>query len=87
MDHVSIRVRSGSVHGIIGENGAGKSTLMKILIGIQPQTEGRVLFEGKEVHFKNPAEALKSGLAMVHQELMPIRGLTIAQSILSEKNQ
>ena len=85
LDNVSFKVRAGTVHGIIGENGAGKSTLMKILIGIQPQTSGRVLFEGQEVSFKNPAEALRSGLAMVHQELMPIRELTIAQSIFIGK--
>ena len=85
LDHVSFNVTAGSVHGIIGENGAGKSTLMKILIGIQPPTSGTVIFNGEEVHFKTPAEALNRGIAMVHQELMPIRELTVAQSIFIGK--
>ena len=85
LDHVSFTVKAGTVHGIIGENGAGKSTLMKILIGIQPPTSGSVIFDGEEVHFKNPAEALRRGIAMVHQELMPIPELTVAQSIFIGK--
>ena len=85
LDHISFNVTAGSVHGIIGENGAGKSTLMKILIGIQPPTSGTVIFSGEEVHFRNPAEALNKGIAMVHQELMPIRELTVAQSIFIGK--
>lgn len=85
LDHVSFNVTAGTVHGIIGENGAGKSTLMKILIGIQPPTSGIVIFDGEEVHFKTPAEALNRGIAMVHQELMPIRELTVAQSIFIGK--
>ena len=85
LDHVSYKVRRGTVHGIIGENGAGKSTMMKILIGIHPATSGTVIFDGEEVHFKNPAEALARGVAMVHQELMPIPELTVAQSIFIGK--
>ena len=47
----------------MGENGAGKSTLMKCLIGIHPPTSGKIVFEGKEVHFKNTLEALNSGIS------------------------
>ncbi len=65
----SLRVRSGSVHALMGENGAGKSTLMKCLFGIYKKDRGRVLLDGGEVEFKNPREALEHGVAMVHQEL------------------
>lgn len=66
---VSLTVRSGTVHALMGENGAGKSTLMKCLFGIYSRDSGHIFLEGKEVNFKNPKEALESGVAMVHQEL------------------
>ncbi len=66
---VSLTVRAGTVHALMGENGAGKSTLMKCLFGIYAKDGGRVLLEGKEVDFKNPKDALEHGVAMVHQEL------------------
>ena len=50
---VELKVRPGTVHTLMGENGAGKSTLMKCLIGIHPPTSGTIIFEGKEVRFKN----------------------------------
>ena len=85
LDHVSFQVKAGDVHGIIGENGAGKSTLMKILIGIHCATSGQVIFDGDNVSFRHPAEALGAGIAMVHQELMPVKELTVAQSIFLGK--
>ena len=69
LDGVSLTVRRGSVHALMGENGAGKSTLMKCLFGIYPADEGKILLEGKQVRFKNPKDALEHGVAMVHQEL------------------
>ncbi len=66
---VSLTVRRGTVHALMGENGAGKSTLMKCLFGIYTADSGQILLDGKEVRFKNPAEALENGVAMVHQEL------------------
>lgn len=85
LDDITFKVKRGTVHGIIGENGAGKSTLMKILIGIHGADSGTVIFDGKDVKFENPAQALHAGIAMVHQELMPIRELTVAQSIFIGK--
>lgn len=85
LDDVSFKVRTGTVHGIIGENGAGKSTLMKILIGVHAPTSGEVLFDGSAIKYHHPADALHAGIAMVHQELMPIRELTVAQSIFIGK--
>ena len=69
LDNVSLSVRRGTVHALMGENGAGKSTLMKCLFGIYGADSGQIFLDGKEVSFKNPAEALDSGVAMVHQEL------------------
>ena len=69
LDGVSLRVRRGSVHALMGENGAGKSTLMKCLFGIYSRDSGDIFLEGKPVSFRNPREALENGVAMVHQEL------------------
>ncbi|WP_230399460.1 sugar ABC transporter ATP-binding protein [Novisyntrophococcus fermenticellae] len=69
LDHVSLAVKPGTVHALMGENGAGKSTLMKCLFGIYEKDSGKIELEGKEVHFKNSKEALENGVAMVHQEL------------------
>ncbi len=69
LDDVTLRVRGGSVHALMGENGAGKSTLMKCLFGIYHKDSGKILLDGREVAFKNPTDALHSGVAMVHQEL------------------
>ncbi len=66
---VSLSVRAGTVHALMGENGAGKSTLMKCLFGIYKEDEGEIFLEGKPVRFTSPREALESGVAMVHQEL------------------
>ena len=69
LDNVSLDVRRGTVHALMGENGAGKSTLMKCLFGIYTKDSGKILLEGKEVSFKTSKEALDCGVAMVHQEL------------------
>lgn len=69
LDHINIDVKKGSVMGLMGENGAGKSTMMKCLFGSYQKDEGTIFFDGKEVDFSNPKEALENGVAMVHQEL------------------
>ena len=69
LDGVSLTVKRGTVHALMGENGAGKSTLMKCLFGIYSKDSGSILLEGKEVNFKNAKDALEHGVAMVHQEL------------------
>ena len=69
LDHVSLTVKAGTVHALMGENGAGKSTLMKCLFGIYAKDGGQIFLDGKEVDFKNSKEALENGVAMVHQEL------------------
>lgn len=69
LDNVSLTVKAGTVHALMGENGAGKSTLMKCLFGVYNKDSGNIYLEGKEVNFKNSKEALENGVAMVHQEL------------------
>ncbi|MHB8061164.1 MAG: sugar ABC transporter ATP-binding protein [Ruminiclostridium sp.] len=69
LNHVSLTVKRGTVHALMGENGAGKSTLMKCLFGMYSKDEGHIFLEGKEVDFKTSKEALENGVAMVHQEL------------------
>lgn len=69
LDNVSLTVRRGTVHALMGENGAGKSTLMKCLFGVYTPDGGEVFLEGKKVSFKGSKEALENGVAMVHQEL------------------
>ena len=66
---VSLTVRAGTVHALMGENGAGKSTLMKCLFGIYAPDGGEIFLSGERVRFHNPREALDHGVAMVHQEL------------------
>ena len=69
LDGVSLKLRRGTVHALMGENGAGKSTLMKCLFGIYARDGGEILLDGKPISFRNPREALENGVAMVHQEL------------------
>lgn len=69
LDGVSLRVKRGTVHALMGENGAGKSTLMKCLFGIHRGFEGEIFLNGAPVFFRNPKHALEGGVAMVHQEL------------------
>jgi inositol transport system ATP-binding protein len=81
LKEVGLKVRRGSVHALIGENGAGKSTLMKVLIGIYRPDAGEVLLAGRPVVIPDPAAALRQGISMIHQELNPIPGMTIAENI------
>lgn len=81
LDQVTLKVRPGTVHALMGENGAGKSTLMKCLFGIYHMDEGEVFVDGEKVNINNPDEALHKGLAMVHQELQPVPERTIAENM------
>ncbi|HEY2420632.1 MAG TPA: galactose/methyl galactoside ABC transporter ATP-binding protein MglA [Neobacillus sp.] len=81
LDNVSLKVKAGSVHALMGENGAGKSTLMKCLFGIYSMDEGKILFEGKEIAFANSKQALENGVSMVHQELNQVRQQNVMDNI------
>lgn len=81
LSNVSIDIERGQIHVLIGENGAGKSTLMKIVAGLYHADGGSVLLDGQEVRFANPLDAIAHHISMIHQELMPIPDLTVAQNI------
>lgn len=81
LDNVSLSVRPGTVHALMGENGAGKSTLMKCLFGIYKMDAGEVRINGQKVTINNPDEAMKMGIAMVHQELQPVLPRSVAENM------
>jgi len=78
---VDLTVRSGEVHGLIGENGSGKSTLSSIIAGIQPQDSGEMIFKDKPYHPQNMIDALNKGIGMIVQESGTIGGITVAENI------
>ena len=78
---VSVHVEKGDIYGIIGSSGAGKSTLMKCLFGIYKMDAGEIYLDGQKVSINNPDEAMKYGIAMVHQELQPIPARSVAENL------
>lgn len=81
LSEISFNIELGEIHVVIGENGAGKSTLMKIIAGLYRQDSGEILLRGEAVHMRSPLEAISHGVAMIHQELMPIPHLTVAENV------
>ena len=81
LSDVSMKVRKGTVHALMGENGAGKSTLMKIVVGVYTHDTGTVKIDGKQVDFKNIGASIKNGVSMIFQELNPIPHMTVAENI------
>lgn len=81
LDNVQLQLRPGKVHALMGENGAGKSTLMKCMFGIYKMDKGEILIDGEKTEITDPMDALKKGIAMVHQELQPIPARTIGENI------
>lgn len=79
---VSLRVRAGEVHALVGENGAGKSTLINMLAGAVRRDAGQIVFAGREVDFDSPAESQAAGIAVIHQELSTLPSLTVAENLL-----
>lgn len=81
LDNVSLRVRAGTVHALIGENGAGKSTLMKVLNGMYRPTSGEIRLRGEPVQIRDLRDSLNLGISMIYQELNPIPAMTVAENI------
>ena len=75
-------IKSGSIHGLLGENAAGKSTLMKILCGVHHPDSGSILINGQRVVFHSPADALKIGIGMVYQHFRLVEELSVLENIL-----
>lgn len=78
---VDFDLARGEVHALMGENGAGKSTLMKILAGICRPDAGSICLNGRQVEVDSPKDALRLGISMIHQELNPVREMTVAENI------
>ena len=78
---VSLDLRAGEIHGLVGENGAGKSTLSKILSGIERPTSGRISIGGRGVHLNHPIDAQNLGIVMIHQEMNLVDELSAADNV------
>ena len=81
LDDVSLFVKRGEVHALMGENGAGKSTIMKILAGIYSLDKGEILFDGEPFLAKHPKDALDKGISMIHQELNMLLDMTVEENL------
>ncbi|MGO4570393.1 sugar ABC transporter ATP-binding protein [Microvirga sp. 2TAF3] len=81
LNDVSLDLKAGEVHAVIGENGAGKSTLMRILSGHLPPTRGTLFLNDQPVRFSSPVEAEGRGIVLVHQEILLAEDLTVAQNV------
>ena len=81
LDDVTLQVRPGTVHALMGENGAGKSTLMKCLFGLYRPDSGEIVLDGKPVQITEPKVALSHGISMIHQELHPIPHRSVMENI------
>ena len=82
LDGVSIEINSHEVVGLIGENGAGKSTLLKVLAGLYPADQGRILLRGRETSFRSVAAAADAGIGLVFQEQSLLPNVSVAENIL-----
>lgn len=81
LNDVDFELREGEVHAIIGENGAGKSTLIKVLGGIHTADRGEIYIEGKKVEIRKVKDAQDHGIAIIHQELVLVPHMTVAENI------
>lgn len=80
-DNISLSVRKGEIHALLGENGAGKSTLMNVLYGLYQPDSGEIWFDGERVKIRSPKEAINLGIGMVHQHFKLVPTLTVAENI------
>ena len=83
---VDLTVESGTIYGLLGENGAGKSTLMKVLSGFIKRDSGEILLDGTPVDFRSPAEAIRAGVGMLHQDPLDFPPLAVLDNFLLGRN-
>jgi len=83
LENVALKIKQGEIHSLVGENGAGKSTLMSIISGVYPKGdyEGKVIYKGKETHYRSVKDSEKEGLAIIHQELALSPYLSVYENI------
>src|ERR1044072_1147496 len=82
LDDVSLRVRRGAFHALLGENGAGKSTLVKCVIGYEQPTAGEVVLRGRQVAFGSTREAHAAGIGMVYQRFTLVENMSVAENLV-----
>ncbi|MEQ8197542.1 MAG: ABC transporter ATP-binding protein [Clostridiaceae bacterium] len=82
LDDISLDVKKGTIHALLGENGAGKSTLMNVLYGLYKADKGEIYLNGKNVNIKNPGIAIENGIGMVHQHFMLVDNFTVTENIV-----
>ncbi len=80
LQNITMRLKEGEVHCLLGDNGAGKSTLIKTLAGVHKPTDGQYLVDGRPVVFNSPSEALDMGVATVYQDLALVPLLSVARN-------
>lgn len=81
-DDVSLTLKRGEIHALLGENGAGKSTLMNVLVGLYKQDSGEILINGEVMNFVSPKDAIASGVGMIHQHFKLINAFTVTENVL-----
>jgi general nucleoside transport system ATP-binding protein len=81
-DHISIDLKKGEIHALLGENGAGKTTLMNILYGLYKPDEGEVFVKGKKLEVETPRDAILAGVGMVHQHFMLVPVFTVTENVM-----
>ena len=81
-DNITLQLRRGEIHALLGENGAGKSTLMSVLFGLYQAEEGVIKKDGKEVKINNPNDANDLGIGMVHQHFKLVQCFTVLENII-----
>ncbi len=81
-DGITLTVPAGTIMGILGENGAGKSTLMKILSGFQPADSGEIILDGKAVTLRSPADAIRHGVGMLHQDPLDFPPMRVVDNLM-----
>ena len=82
LEDVTIGVKEGTVHALLGENGAGKTTLMNCLYGLYHPDGGRILLHGEPVRINSPLQAVELGIGMIHQHFMLVDTLTVTENII-----
>ena len=81
-DDITLKVKKGEIHALLGENGAGKSTLMSVLFGLYKPEKGSIYIKGKEAHITNPNDANRYGIGMVHQHFKLVHNFTVLENVI-----
>ncbi|RME43656.1 MAG: ATP-binding cassette domain-containing protein, partial [Chloroflexi bacterium] len=81
-DGISLTLQEGTIHGLLGENGAGKTTLMKVLAGYLTPDGGQIVLDGKPASFSSPADAIRAGIGMLHQDPLDFPSMTVLDNFV-----